>query len=352
MAVGIIGYGAHVPRRRIKVEEIAKVWGADAPSYKKGLELIQKSVPALDEDSITLAVEAARNALARAGIDPAEIGAVYVGSESHPYAVKPSGATVAEALGATPECHCADFEFACKAGSEGMFVTYGLVKAGLIKYGLAIGADTSQGAPGDALEYSAAAGAAAFIMGADEDRLLATVDETFSFMTDTPDFWRRDHQFYPSHAGRFTGEPAYFRTVTGAVKGILAKAGLGPKDFKYAVFHQPNGKFPKRAAKMLGFTPAQIETGRVVPLLGNTYSGSSPIGLTAVLDVADPGDRILMCSYGSGAGSDAFVFTVRERIRQARDLAPQTRWLIDEHVRYVEYGEYAKLRRKIRLASE
>ena len=352
MVVGIIGYGAQIPRRRIKVEEIAKVWGADAPSYKKGLELREKSVPALDEDTITLSVEAARNAIVRAGIDPAEIGAVYVGSESHPYAVKPSGTTVAEAIGATPSCHCADFEFACKAGSEGMFVAYGLVKAGLIKYGMGIGADTSQGAPGDALEYSAAAGAAAFIMGADEDRLIATIDETYSFMTDTPDFWRREHQFYPSHGGRFTGEPAYFRTVTGAVRGILEKSGMKPGDFQYAVFHQPNGKFPKRVGAMLGFKFEQIDVGRLVLTLGNTYSGSSPLGLTAVLDVAKPGDRVLMCSYGSGAGADAFVFTVRERVRQARDLAPKTRWLLDENVSYLEYGEYAKLRRKIRLAEK
>ena len=352
MAVGIIGYGAHLPRRRIKVEEIAKVWGADAPSYKKGLELLQKSVPGLDEDTITLSVEAARNAVTRAGIDPADLGCVYVGSESHPYAVKPSGVTVAEALGATPDCHCADFEFACKAGSEGMFVAHGLVKAGLVKYGLGIGGDTSHGAPGDALEYSAAAGAAAFIFGADDDKLLATVDETFSFMTDTPDFWRREHQFYPSHGGRFTGEPAYFRTVVGAVNGLLEKANMKPEDFQYAIFHQPNGKFPKRVGKMLGFTFEQIDVGRVVPHLGNTYSGASPIGLTAVLDVAKPGDKIMMCSYGSGAGSDAFVFTVQKRIAEVQDLAPKTRWMLDENIRFVEYGEYAKLRRKIRMRGE
>jgi len=352
MGAGIVGYGAHLPRRRIRVEEIAKVWGADAPSYKKGLELLQKSVPALDEDTITLSVEAGRNALARAGIDPAEIGALYIGSESHPYAVKPSGTVVAEALGAVPDCHCADFEFACKAGSEGMFVAYGLVKAGLVKYAVGIGADTSQGAPGDALEYSAAAGAAAFIMGTDEDRLIASVDETYSFMSDTPDFWRREHQFYPSHGGRFTGEPAYFRTTIGAVEGILAKSGAAPGDFQYAVFHQPNGKFPKRVARQLGFTDEQIDVGRVVPQLGNTYSGASPIGLTAILDVARPGDRILMCSYGSGAGSDAFIYTVRERIEEVRDLAPRTKWLLEENLTFVEYGEYAKMRRKIRLGGE
>jgi hydroxymethylglutaryl-CoA synthase len=140
--------------------------------------------------------------------------------------------------------------------------------------------------------------------------------------------------------------------VIGAVKGILDKSGMKPEDFKYAIFHQPNGKFPKRVGKNLGFTFEQIDVGRLVPWLGNTYSGSSPLGLTAVLDVADPGDRILMCSYGSGAGADAFVFTTCERVLKARDLAPKTRWLLDENVTYLEYGEYAKMRRKIRLAGQ
>jgi hydroxymethylglutaryl-CoA synthase len=80
---GIIGYGAYIPRNRIKVEEIAKVWGADGPSYKKGLMLEEKSVPSQDQDTITMSVEASKSALKRAGIDPREIGAVYIGSESH-----------------------------------------------------------------------------------------------------------------------------------------------------------------------------------------------------------------------------------------------------------------------------
>ncbi|MFQ5906913.1 MAG: hydroxymethylglutaryl-CoA synthase, partial [bacterium] len=78
---GIVGYGASIPRNRIKVEEIAKVWGADAPSYKKGLGLEEKSVPSPDQDTITFSVEAARNALKRAKIDARDIGALYVGSE-------------------------------------------------------------------------------------------------------------------------------------------------------------------------------------------------------------------------------------------------------------------------------
>jgi hydroxymethylglutaryl-CoA synthase len=344
--VGIVGYGAYMPRYRIKVEEIAKVWGADAPSYKRGLMLEEKSVPAPDQDTITMSVEAAKKALLRAGIDPADIGAIYIGSESHPYAVKPSGTVVAEALGATPEIHCADYEFACKAGSEAMFVCIGLVESGRITYGLAIGADTSQGAPGDALEYAASAGGAAFIFGT--EGLVAEVEETYSFMTDTPDFWRREYMHYPRHAGRFTGEPAYFKHVTGCAEGIMKKAGAKPGDFDYAVFHQPNGKFPMRVGKKLGFTKEQIEPGWLCPWLGNTYSGSSPMGLTAVLDVAKPGDRVLMCSYGSGAGSDGFIFTVTDRIEEVRDKAERTRKMLDENKFYLEYGQYAKFRRKIR----
>jgi hydroxymethylglutaryl-CoA synthase len=347
--VGIVGYGAYIPRNRIKVEEIARVWGADAPSYKKGLMLQEKSVPGPDQDTITMAVEAARFALRRAGIGGQKVGAVYVGSESHPYAVKPSGTTVAEAIGAVPDCHCADFEFACKAGSEGMFVAMGLVKSGEIEYGLGIGADTSQGAPGDALEYSASAGAAAFLFGGKPSEIIAECHFTHSYMTDTPDFWRREYQFYPRHASRFTGEPAYFKHSLGCSQALMKKAGMKPKDFAHVVFHQPNGKFPMNVGLMQGFTKEQIITGWLSPTLGNTYSGASPIGLTAILDVAKPGEWIMMVSYGSGAGSDGFVWKMTERIDEVRDLAPRTRAQLDSNrKKYLDYGTYAKFRGKIK----
>lgn len=347
--VGIIGYGAYVPRYRIKVEEIAKIWGADAEAYKRGLMVYQKSVPALDQDVITMSVEASRYALKRSGgIDPADIGAIYVGSESHPYAVKPTGTTVADAIGATPDIHCADFEFACKAGTEGMFVAQALVKAGEVKYALGIGADTSQGAPGDALEYTASAGAAAFIFG--DENSVADILYTYAYMTDTPDFWRREYAHYPRHAGRFTGEPAYFKHVKSCGIKIMEMANLNASDIDYAVFHQPNGKFPQRAGKLLGFTKEQLEPGWLSPWLGNTYSGSSPMGLTSTLDVAKPGQKILLVSYGSGAGSDGFIFEVTDRIKEVQGLAPKTRWQLDENQFYIDYGTYAKFRHKIRMA--
>ena len=346
--VGIIGYGACIPRYRIKVEEIAKVWGADAASYRKGLEVEEKSVPGPDQDTISMSVEATRSALKRSGIDPKEIGAIYIGSESHPYAVKPSGTVVAEAIAATPDIHCADYEFACKAGSEAMYVAMNLVKAGEMRYAIGIGGDTSQGAPGDALEYTASAGSASFIFG--KENILAVCEHTHSFMTDTPDFWRREYMHYPRHGGRFTGEPAYFKHTIGCSERLLEKSGMKPSDFQYAVFHQPNGKFPKRVAKMLGFTFDQIKQGWLVPHLGNTYSGASPIGLTAILDIAKPGDNIFMVSYGSGSGSDGFIFKVTDKLPAVQNVAQHTRDQLDNNQIYLDYGTYTKFRQKILMA--
>jgi len=343
--VGITGYGSYVPRYRIRVEDIAAQWGKDAEVIKKGILVNEKTVPGTDEDTITISVEAARNALKRAGIDPKDIGSVYVGSESHPYAVKPSGTIVAEALGITPEVHIADFEFACKAGTEAMWVAFNEVKSGELKYALAIGADTSQGAPGDALEYTAAAGGTAYIFG--REHIVAEVIETYSFTTDTSDFWRREGAYYPRHGGRFTGEPAYFKHVYNAGIGVLKKANMKPEDFTYAVFHMPNGKFPLTVGKKLGFTKEQMDPGWVVPYMGNTYSGSSPTGLSATLDVSKPGDNLLIVSFGSGAGSDAFIFRVTERIDEVRDLAPKVREMVEEKRIYLDYGKYAQFREKI-----
>ena len=171
--VGIIGYGAYVPRYRLPAKEIARIWGAG----DEGLPVIEKAVAGLDEDVITMSIEAARNALKRAGIDPRELRAVWVGSESHPYAVKPSGTVVAEAIGASPHIQAGDWEFACKAGTEAIVAGIGLVGSGMGKYALAIGMDTAQGKPGDALEYTASSGGAAYIIGPAEEAL-ATIEAT------------------------------------------------------------------------------------------------------------------------------------------------------------------------------
>lgn len=345
MDVGIVSYGAYVPRFRITPTEIGRVWGQDGKAMGKGLYINSKSVPSPDEDVITIATAAARHMMRRVDVDPADIGALYVGSESHPYAVKPTGTVVAEAIEASPELCVADLEFACKAGTAGIQMVMGMVGSGMIRYGIAIGADTSQGAPGDALEYSASAGGAAFLIGRED--VIARFNGTLSYTTDTPDFWRREGQPYPSHGGRFTGEPAYFKHVGEAARRMMERMGTTPGDYNHIVLHQPNGKFPQRMATMLGFSNDQVSRGLLTPMIGNTYSGAVPLGLASVLDIAMPGDRILAVAYGSGAGSDAFDLTVTDNIKNYNRAAAVTIDGLMENTKELDYATYAKYRGKI-----
>ncbi len=347
---GIVSYGSYIPKYRVKPDEIARVWGEDPENIKNGIFILSKSVPSPDEDTATISVEAARNALRRGGMSGQEIGSIYVGSESHPYAVKPTATIVSAAIGADFKMFAADYEFACKAGTAGMQNVLGMVDAGMIKYGMAIGADTSQGAPGDVLEYSASAGGTAMIIG--RERVAAEIKSTLSVTSDTPDFWRREGQPYPTHGERFTGEPAYFRHVTNAAKMMMERMQTKPEDYDYAVFHQPNGKFPTRAAKVLGFQEKQYKEGLLTPVIGNTYSASMMTGLSAILDAAKPGDRILAVSFGSGAGSDAFHIEVTEEIEELHKRNVTTVRKMLEDVKFVDYAIYAKFKKKIVFGEE
>jgi hydroxymethylglutaryl-CoA synthase len=341
--VGIVGYGAYVPRYRLPATEVARVWKGG----EGRLPITEKAVPGPDEDTLTIALEAARNSLARAQIDPALIGAVWVGSESHPYAVKPTSTILAEAIGATPHTEAADWQFACKAGTESMQAGIGFVASGMARYVLAIGADTAQGRPGDELEYTAAAGGAAYLIGPVEESL-ALFEASFSYVTDTPDFWRRPYMHYPSHGQRFTGEPAYFHHITSAANHLMEAMGRTAADFTYVVLHQPNEKFPERAAQMLGFKREQWVTGLLCPVVGNTYAGASMLGLTAILDEARPGDTILAVSFGSGAGSDAFALRVTDLVTERQGRAPKTQDYVARR-EAIDYATYVRYRRKLQM---
>ncbi len=340
-SVGIVGYGAYIPRYRLPGSEIARVWAGGG-----GSPVREKAVAGIDEDVVTMSIEAARNAVNCAGIDPQQIRAVWVGSESHPYAVKPTSTIVAESIGASANIQAADWEFACKAGTEAVQASIGVVGSGMARYTLSIGMDTAQGRPGDALEYTAGCGGAAFVLGPAEESL-AIYQGSYSYVTDTPDFWRRAGQVYPSHGDRFTGEPAYFAHTLAAASTLMELMGTQAGDYDYAVFHQPNVKFPARAAKLLGFTAEQISQGLLADNIGNVYSGSCMLGLTAILDIAEPGARILMASYGSGAGSDAFDMRVSERIKRLPEQRPRTSDYIARRTA-IDYATYVRFRDKLK----
>lgn len=341
--VGIVGYGAYVPMYRLPSSEVRRVWfGGQGQGPVK-----EKSVPGLDEDVVTMSIEAARNALRRGRTDARSLRAVWVGSESHPYAVKPTGTVVAEALGTGPDILAADWQFACKAGSEALQAALALVGSSAAERALAIGMDTAQGRPGDALEHTAGAGGAAFVVGPAEDAL-AVVEGSLSRVTDTPDFWRRPGAKYPSHGARFTGVPAYFDHVESSARQLLDELGAEPEALTHAVFHQPNTKFPEKAARALGFRPEQTRLGLLADRIGNTYAGAALIGLTAILDHARPGDRILAVAFGSGAGADAFVLRVTERILDVAPGIPTTEAYLRRRAP-LDYAVYARHRGKVQV---
>ncbi len=340
--IGIVSYGTYIPKYRIKPSQIAKTWGKEVSEIEKSLGVFEKAVASYDEDAITLALEAANNALQAGQIDPTQIGGITIGSESHPYVVKPSATIVGEILGMGNDYLAADLEFACKAGTAGIQLLSGLVSQNKAKYVLAIGSDVAQSRPADVLEYTASSAAAAFVLG--KTGIIAEIVDFTSFSSDTPDFWRKDTEKFPSHAGRFTGSPAYFAHVIGASEKVLKKVKIEPKDFDFCVFHMPNAKFPKQVAKKLGFNPKQLASGFIVESIGNPYSASSMVGLAATLDVAKVGQLIFMCSYGSGAGSDAFVFEITKEIKDYQKRNSDT---VAKQIRNKEYIDYSLIAKNI-----
>jgi hydroxymethylglutaryl-CoA synthase len=338
---GIISYGVYIPHNRITVQEIAQAWGKDGDAIARALHVVEKAVPSFDEDAITMGVSASYCALEQVSLSPTKIQSIFVGSESHPYAVNPSSSTIAEIIGMGHDYYAADLEFACKAATAGLGITVGLLDSGKIEYGLVIGSDTAQAKPNDILEFTAASASCAYVLGSDKQKTIADVLFMSSYTSDTPDFWRRDGSHFPSHAGRFTGEPAYFHHIFSEGTKLLAQSNLAPSDFDYCVFHMPNGKFPRTIAKKLGFTTEQLAQSLIVDDIGNSYSASSLIGLSVVLDIAKPNQKIFFVSYGSGAGSDGFIFQTTEHITAFQKIKTPVKAMVKQK-KYISYTDYLK----------
>jgi len=126
----------------------------------------------------------------------------------------------------------------------------------------------------------------------------------------------------------------------------MERFNLKANDLNYFVAHQPNPAFPVRIAKELGFKDEQYLPSLQINKFGNTYSGCSPVGLAAILDVAKPEERILLTSYGSGAGSDAYLLRttsqlVDKRKRQKVNVKFQAE---NPFIEYVDYQTYRRLK--------
>jgi hydroxymethylglutaryl-CoA synthase len=340
---GIVTYGYYVPKNRITVEEISKAHGKQAAEISTALHITEKAVAGLDEDTVTMAFEATAMALEAAPIDRETVDIVLFGSETHPYAVKPASTIVAEWLGIGNNHYLAyDTQFACKAATGALFSAFSAVRAGDARHALVCGVDKANAKIGDALEFTAGSGAVSLIVGSEHVAL--EVLGYHSYASDTPDFWRRPKASHPSHGGRFTGKPAYFKHIYQSSTALMEKLNLKPEDVARAVFHMPNGRFPKEISKALGFTTEQLAESLVVSYLGNSYAASALMGLAATLQHVKPGDLIFFASYGSGAGSDAMVLRATQHITRLQ-IPEFSSYIADK--KYIDYTTYLKFMRVI-----
>jgi hydroxymethylglutaryl-CoA synthase len=355
MNAGIVSYGHYVPMLRMDISVLAEQWG-----LSESLERVYRlngrkavAVNGLDEDSVTLSIEAADRAMAFVPDGVQVPTSVLIGSESHPYAVKPSSVIVAEALGLTPNVFAADLEFACKGGTAAFLLSAGLVESGAAETAVAIGADCPQSAPGSLLEASVGSGASAFVVSSGE-HVIARIDATSAASTDATDFWRRDGAKFPSVVGKFSAEMGYIEHTSRVVRALLEKTDSSPEDYKYLCLHQPYQSLPLSVAKELGFKRQQIQPGIIAGKIGNTYSSACLLSLCSVLDIAEPGDRVMLVSFGSGAGSDGFVMTVTDAITayRAKTVEQGRPKVVEqvgtEHAEWLTYGQYLLTQGKLK----
>lgn len=354
-STGIASYGHYVPMLRMDIRVLAEQWGL-GETLERVYRLNGRSMVAvngLDEDTVTLSIEAAERAMARLAESAPRPASVLIGSESHPYAVKPSGVVVAEALGLAPDVFVVDLEFACKGGTAALYLSLGMVESGRLPAALAIGADCPQSAPGSLLEASVGAGASAFVIARGGD-LVATIDHIAAASSDATDFWRRDGEQFPSVVGKFSADVGYAEHTRRVVESLFRDTGTSAGDYQYLCLHQPYPSLPLSVAKELGFKRPQVQPGIVAGKIGNTYSSACLLGLCNVLDQAAPGDRIMLVSFGSGAGSDGFVMTVTPAIEAYRrrgtelGLEPVARQVEGGHADWLTYGQYLLTQGKLK----
>jgi hydroxymethylglutaryl-CoA synthase len=245
---------------------------------------------------------------------------------------------------------CADCQFGGKSGTAAMQICLGLIGAGMIRYGLAVGSDSfsRHTAPNTFMEYLASAGAADFILGS--QNVIAEIEGTFSYTTDTADFFRVDGDRYLRRGVAEEEEDiGYNSHVINAAQGFFKKFNTKPEDYQYAVFNQNTGKIPMVVGKKIGFPPKVIQPGILADRIGDCGSASPLISLAHVLDTSKPGDRIFVASYGYGASSDILSIRVTDLIeaaRQRRKDYPGISAQIDDKID-IDYKTYLRLERKI-----
>jgi hydroxymethylglutaryl-CoA synthase len=307
---------------------------------------VEKAIPNSDEDVVTMAAEAAANAVRHSGIPPEKIEAVYLGTTSSPYTERMIATTIAAHIGLPSTATIMEFGGSARAGTSALLACMDLINAGRAKYGIVIGADTLLGAPGSMLEFYSGSGAGALVLG--RDNMIAELEGANSSSSEFADKWKRSGDLYERDSGddRFSREYGYTRIVVEAASGLMKMLGKSSKEFKYVVQQLlPFGLDPSKGidtSKKMGFDMPNLMPGVTFNSFGETGAAYVFLGLAQVLEQAKPNDRIMLLSYGGGC-SDA----VSLKVTPTTEGRKNTFFSMKNFQKFketVNYNQYAKLK--------
>lgn len=349
METGIISYGVAIPRRRITAQEIWDTWKNLATSFFDLLSISERGVTGPEEDTLTLGVAAARQALERSGVAPEKIGVILFGSGTSPYATKAAATVVVDALGLPNHTLATDIQCADKSGSTALWLAAGMIEAGLVEYALVIGADTinRHTPPGMVLEYVASAGAVAFVLG--KEKPIATLEAWASHSHDQNDYFRVEGERYIQPGAGFYGWVANWGLldhVVPAGKALFEKTGLSPEDFSKFAVPQKTGLRPLMTMGQLNLDMMQVLPYVLTSQIGDCGAAGVLLSLAHILDFAEPGERIGVLDYGAGAGCEAWSIVCTDALEERRPQRGLVVELLDDKI-MVDYATMLKYEQKL-----
>ena len=257
----------------------------------------EKAIAWNDEDTLTLAVAAGRSCLL--GFDRSRVDALIFASTTSPFQEKQAAALIARALDLPRDVRGTDLGGTLRAGTTAIAIAADAVKAGSSRNVLVIASDCRMGAPGSALEANLGDGAAAFLIS-DED-VLAEIEGHHSISDEIVDVWRSGGDvFSHSWEDRFVIQEGYTPRIREAVDAMLNKLEISPDEIARYALYAPDKRSHAQVSRALGLDPEKVQDplfGR----LGNTGVAFAPMQLAAALEDAEPGERIVVASYGDGA---------------------------------------------------
>lgn len=269
--------GAYVPRYRVTAETIGDAWNGF-----RARGIAEKRVPAGDEDVVTMAVEAVRDALASSAHGRDDVTTLAVATTTMPVDEGDIGAQIAEILGLSRDVEVSVHTQSTRAGTRALLAA---VRAD--GPALAVAADAPQATPADAVEHAAGAGAVAFVAAPGD----VTVQATASYTREFPGtrFRRRGSRTVESY-----GATGYERTaVTETVAGVAEQLDGEPAAVAITA---PDGRLPGRGARALPFAADPYHAAET---LGDLGAASALFGVLAAW--ADGADEVLVIGYGDGA---------------------------------------------------